>query len=83
VSKQPAFLGRPERRSATELERPPGVVEDRRGEEQVAAEACVHLRGFAAERCDGDGVLEQAAGVDVVRFRARRQFAKPRAKPFV
>jgi hypothetical protein len=83
VSKQPAFLGRPERRPAAELERPPGVVEERRGEEQVAAEAGMHLRGLAAERRDGDGVLEQAAGVDVMRFRARRQLAQPRAEPLV
>ena len=83
MSKQPALLGRPERRSAAELERPPGVVEDRGGEEQVAAEAGVHLRGFAAERCDGDGVLEQSAGVDVVRLRARGQFAQPSAEPLI
>jgi hypothetical protein len=83
VSKQPTLLGRPERRSAAELECPPGVVEDRRGEEQVAAEAGVHLCGFAAERCDGDGVLEQAAGVDVVRLRARGQFAQSSAEPLI
>jgi uncharacterized protein DUF1015 len=83
VPKQPTLLGRPERRSAAELERPAGVVEDRRGEEQVAAKAGVHLRGFAAERCDGDGVLEQAAGVDVVRLRARGQFAKSSAEPLI
>ena len=83
MSKQPALLGRPERRSAAELERPPGVVEDRCGEEQVAAEAGVHLRGFAAERCYGDGVLEQSAGVDVVRLRARGQFAQSSAEPLI
>ncbi len=78
MPEQPALLGRPERRSATELERPSRIVEERRGDEQVAAEPGMNLRGLAAERRDGDGVLEEAAGVDVVCLRASGQLAEPR-----
>ena len=76
MAEQPTLLGRPEGRAASELERPPGIVEERYGDEEVSAEPRVHLRGLAAEGCDGDGVLEEAACVGVVRL-----FSPPRKSP--
>jgi Protein of unknown function (DUF1015) len=81
VAEQTTFLGRPEGRATAELERPPGIVEERCGDEEVTAEPGMHLRGLPAKRGDGDGVLEEAACVGVVRLGARGKLAQPRAKP--
>ena len=70
-SRRPSSVGR-EGRSAAELERPADVVEERRGEQEVGAQARVELRRLAAERRDADGVLEQAARVGVVAVGRRR-----------
>ena len=61
MSEQAPLLGLPERRAAPELDGAPDVVEERRGEEEVVAQARVELRRLAAERRDADRVLEQAA----------------------
>src|SRR5436190_3618591 len=66
VAEQPPFGGRRERGAPGELERAADVVDERAGEQQVAAQARVELRGLAAERRDADGVLQQPAGVRVV-----------------
>ena len=63
-------------RPAIELERPPCVVKQGRGDEEVAPEAAMELRGFAAERRDGDRVLEEAACVAVMGIRRRGQRAE-------
>ena len=66
VAEQAPFLGLAEARPGLELARAADVVQERGGEQQVAAQARVQLRGLAAERGDADRVLEQAAGVAVV-----------------
>jgi len=62
-----------ERRSRDELGRPPHVVQDRRGEEQIGTQSRMELRGLAAECGDADRVLEQATRVAVVPVRCGRQ----------
>jgi uncharacterized protein (DUF1015 family) len=68
VSEQPSFVGRPERRPAPELAHPADVVEQCRGEQQVAPQPRVQLRRLARERGHPDDVLEQPAGVGVMRL---------------
>ena len=53
-----AYSGR-----TVELLGSPGVVQDRRREQEVAAQAPMELGRLAAERGDPHRVLEQAAGV--------------------
>jgi hypothetical protein len=77
-------LGRREKeRAPVELARAARVVEQRCGEEQVAAQAGMKLRRLAAEGRDADGVLEQAAGVGVVCVGSRRQLPEAPAKDVV
>ena len=71
VAEQAALLGRPEGRRTAQLAHAAQVVQERRGEQQVGAEARVELRGLAGEGRDADGVLEQAAGIRVMRLRRR------------
>src|SRR5204863_2977687 len=71
VPEQAALVGLSERRAAPELHRPPDVVDERRGEEQVAPQTLMQLRRLAAERRDADGVLEQPAGVGVMSVESR------------
>ena len=70
VTEQLPFVGLPEGRARAELANPADVVQERRGEQQVVAEARVELRRLAAERRDADRVLEQTAAVAVVAVRA-------------
>src|SRR5581483_4822184 len=72
MSEQPSLRRHRERRPAPELERPPDVVYERRGEQQVRAQPRMELRRLACERRDADRVLEQAAGVGVMVIRRRR-----------
>ena len=58
VAEEAAFLGRREDRWPAELARPPDVVDEGGGEQQVAAEAGVDLGQLAAEGRYADGVLE-------------------------
>ena len=61
----------------------PTVVDERRREQQLAAQPRMELRRLAAERRDADRVLEQAAGVGVVvvgRRRIRGEVARRRAR---
>ena len=67
VAEQPTLVRRPERRPAPELAHAADVVEERGGEQEVAAQALMQLRELAADRRDADGVLEQPAGVRVMR----------------
>ena len=71
VTEQPTLVGRPERRPAPELAHPPDVVEQRGGEQEIAAQALVQLRRLPDQRRDGDGVLEQPAGVGVMGLGGR------------
>jgi uncharacterized protein (DUF1015 family) len=66
VAEQPALLVRPERRAAAELADAPDVVQERGREQEIVAEPWMQLCGFAAERRDAHGVLEQSARVAVV-----------------
>src|SRR5439155_12677240 len=81
VSEQPALRRRQEEWAAVELACPPGVVEQRCREEQVRPEPLMELARFAAERRDGDRVLEQAAAPAVVPVdrRGKRPEAPPTA----
>src|SRR5690242_21679966 len=72
VTKQPALLRLSEGRACGELRRAADVVQQRGRQQQVAAQPLVQLRGLAADRGDADGVLEQAAGVRVVRLGGRQ-----------
>ena len=66
VPEQPALVGRRERRPARELDRTPDIVDERRRQHELGAQARMELRRLAAERRDADRVLEQAAGVGVM-----------------
>lgn len=66
VAEQPSLGGLAEGGAACELARAADVVQDRRGEEEVGAEARVELGRLPTERRHAHGVLEQAAGVAVV-----------------
>ena len=83
VAEQASLLGRPERGTAAELQRPAGVVEQGSGKDEVPAETRMYLGGLAAERGDGDGVLEESAGVRVMRLGAGGKLAKPGAEALV
>ena len=79
VSEELSFGGRMEERPASELVDPPDVVEERGRQQEVAAEAAVELRCVAAESGNGDGVLEEPAGVPVMAVRSSREGAQTRA----
>ena len=66
VSEQATLLGLTERGAGSELADAADVVEERRGEQEVVAEARMELRGLATERRDADRVLEQPSRVAVV-----------------
>ena len=55
-------------------------MEERRGEQQVAAQAGMELRRLAAEGRDADRVLEQAAGIAVVPVGAAAGSARNAAR---
>jgi Protein of unknown function (DUF1015) len=69
-----------EERAAVELEEAADVVEKRGGHEQVAPQALVELGDVAADRRDRDRVLEEAAGVGVMRVRCGGQYPQARAQ---
>ena len=76
-SSRPSAVGR-NAGAAAELARAADVVQQRGGEQQVGAQPRVELRRLAAERGDADRVLEQPAGVGVVRLGGRQRTAAPR-----
>jgi uncharacterized protein (DUF1015 family) len=78
VPEQPALVGRPERRAAPELAHATHVVQECRGEQEVASQPRVQLRRLARQRGDADDMLEQAAGIRVVRL-GRGELAQRRA----
>ena len=71
VTEQAAFLGLPERRAAGELSSSADVVEERRGEEEIGAQARMELRRLTTQCCDSDRVLEEAARVAVMSVPSR------------
>src|SRR5207245_6323649 len=77
VAQQTPFGCGLERRSWRELQRPPDIVEERCGDEEVRAKPWVELAKLTADRGDADGVLEQAAGVGVMALRRRREQPEP------
>jgi hypothetical protein len=79
VAEQPALRGLAETGAGAELRGAADVVEQRGGEEQVAAQPRVELAELAADRRDADGVLEQPAGVVVMPVRCGRQRAQQTA----
>ena len=73
VPEQAALVGEADLRAERELLRLADVVHERRGEQQVAVQPRVQLRGLEGERRHRHGVLEQPAEVGVVPgARARR-----------
>ncbi len=66
MAEETTLLGLSKRGPSSELARPADVVQERRGEQEIAAQARVKLRGLAAKRCDPDRMLEEPAGVSVV-----------------
>jgi uncharacterized protein (DUF1015 family) len=80
VPEKLSLLGGEEERSSVELRVPACVVQKSRGEEEIFPKPRVQLCGLAAERRDGDRVLEQPARVRVVGIRRCREHAQPRAK---
>ena len=72
VAEEPTLLGRAKRRPLRELARAAKVVQQRGGEQEVGAQPWMQLRRLAADRGDSDRVLQQAAGVGMVRFRGRQ-----------
>jgi hypothetical protein len=83
VAEEAAFRGREKERAAVQLPHPARVVEQRPGEEQVAAQAGMELRRLATERSDADRVLEEPTGIRVVAADRRGQRPQPAAEPFV
>ena len=83
VTEEAALVRGPEDRCTAELERPAGVVQERRRQQEIGAQAWMHLRCVPADGRDGDGVLEEPARVVVVDLRARRQLAEPCAEGLV
>src|SRR5262245_58641023 len=80
MPEQAALLGGLEDRPARQLGGAAHVMQKRRGEEQVGAQALVELRELAADRRDTDRVLEEPAGVAVVAVDRRGQRAEARAQ---
>jgi hypothetical protein len=72
VTEQTPLLGLPERRPGCEFHGSTGVVQQRRGEQEVGTQTRVELCRFPADRRYADGVLEQAAGVRMVGLRGRQ-----------
>jgi hypothetical protein len=66
VAEEAALLGGSERRRRPELADPPDVVDEGRGEHEILSEPRMELRGFATQRRDADGVLEETSRVAVV-----------------
>lgn len=66
VAEQSPLLGLPEPWSRTELAHAADVVEERRSQQEICAQARMELCGLATERRDADGVLEETARVPVV-----------------
>ena len=69
VAEQAALLGDLEPRARLELARAADVMEQCGCQQQIGAQPWMELHELAADRGDADRVLEQAAGVDVVRLR--------------
>jgi hypothetical protein len=68
VTEQSPFVGLPERGTRRQLGRPSDVVEHGGGEQQVRTEPWMQLCGLPADGRHAHGVLEQPAGVGVVRL---------------
>ena len=80
VAEEPPLRRRQEERPAVELAGAAGVVQERRGEQDVCSQAWVELRCLAAERRDSHRVLEQASGPRMMGLLGRRQDAEARAE---
>ena len=66
MTEQPPLFGQTDLSSVGELTRPPQVVGDRRGQQQVAVEPRVQLAALVRQRGHGHRVLEQAAQIGMV-----------------
>jgi hypothetical protein len=77
MAQELSLLGGEEEWPLIELHGPPEVVHERSGEEQVGAKPWMELGDVPAGRRDGDRVLEQPAGIRVVRVGCGRQDAEP------
>src|SRR4029453_11925508 len=61
------LVGLAEGRAPAELAHAPEIVQQRRRQDDIRTKTLVQLRRLADERRDADRVLEQAAGVGVMR----------------
>ena len=73
VAEELALVRGEEERPAVEFAEAPHVMEECRGQKEVASQALMELGGVAADRRHRDGVLEQAAGVGMVGVGCRGQ----------
>ena len=69
VTEQPALLGDLEPRARLQLAGTADVVQQRCAEQEIGAQPRMKLHELPADRRDADRVLEQPAGIDVMRLR--------------
>jgi uncharacterized protein DUF1015 len=80
MAEELAFVRGQVERAAVELADPTDVVQERRGDEQVAAKALVELCDVATDRRHRDGVLQEAPGVGMMALGRRGQYPQSRAQ---
>jgi uncharacterized protein (DUF1015 family) len=78
VPEEPSLHGRLEHRGPPELLRPPDVVQERRREQEITPQPPVELRRVAAERGDGNRVLEEPPRVSMMALGRRGERAEAR-----
>jgi hypothetical protein len=82
VSEQAPFVCLPEGRPGSQLGNPSDVVQQCRRQQEIGAKSRMELCALPADRCDADRVLEQPAGVGMVRL-GRGQPSKGGPQNFV
>ena len=80
VPKELALGRREEQRAAVELGDAAGVVEQRRRDQEIGAQARMNLSDVPADGGDGDRVLEEPARIGVMSVRCSGQDSQPCAK---
>jgi uncharacterized protein DUF1015 len=80
VAEELAFVRGEEQRPAIELAQTAGVVQECGPDEKVAPQSRVELNRVPAQGRHRDGVLEEPAGIGVMRVRCGRQNTETRAK---
>jgi len=80
VAEEPTLDRGLEERAPVQLPDPSDVVEERRCDQQVAAQAAMELGRVPAKRCYGHGVFQEPTRVAVVAFWRRGQGPEPRSE---